>query len=85
MGTIETLTAAVMTSPNLDALIENLNALGIACDDDENGRRPDELCDMTSLPTFGGEDIEIDGVYSWDTDRWLTVDVNGGWVIVPRR
>lgn len=27
--------------------------------------------DMTSLPTFGGDDIDEEGVWSWDEDRCL--------------
>lgn len=87
--TIETLTNAVMTSTNLDALLENLNALADACREDENGLRPDEACDMSSLPAFTSEtDIpENDGAggaYSWDATRRLTLDANGGWIIVDR-
>lgn len=41
--------------------------------------------DMTSLPTFGGEEpADTQGVYSWDTKRLLTDDGDGGYEIVER-
>lgn len=87
---IDTLTASVMASASLDKLLENLHALADACREDENGLRPDEVCDMSSLPLFTDEpDIPendgMGGAYSWDATRRLTLDVNGDWVIVPRR
>lgn len=90
MDTISTLANAVMTSPNLDTLRDNLNALAAACREDENGLRIEEAVDTTSLPLFTEEtDIpENDGhggAYSWDATRLLRPDVNGRWEIVPRR
>lgn len=44
----------------------------------------DESLDVTSLPTFGGEEpADTLNVYSWDAER-LLVDANGEWEIVPR-
>lgn len=38
---------------------------------------------ITELPTFGGEALAIEGVYSWDATHML-VDGAGGWELMAR-
>ncbi len=40
--------------------------------------------DMTSLPTFGGDDIDEEGVWSWDEDRCLIGSCANDMEIVAR-
>lgn len=62
----------------------SLEDLGILlCNATEAGRI-DEI-DTTSLPTFGGPDVEDTmWVYSWDADNCLVPGSEDHWVIYPR-
>lgn len=76
-------------APTLDALAGLLN--GYAADPQLDGRgeplRVDEIYDVTSLPTYGGEEpYDTLGIYSWDETRLLYCDGPDGapWVLGPR-
>ena len=63
---------------SLDDLCEILNEYRESpIDLDEAG------IDTTSLPTFGGQDIDEISVFSWDATRQL-VQAEDGWEVVPR-
>ncbi len=78
-----------MTAIDLFDLCERLNEWAEHIDSDENDAT-DYPCDVTSLPTFGDDDIEdTTDVWSWDATQKLvsgpqisvTMD---GWKIVDR-
>jgi len=40
--------------------------------------------DLSSMPNFGGDDIDELGTFSWDEQNKLIVNDNGNWIIVTR-
>ncbi len=65
--------------------IENATSLVELCDainsfeySHDDGRKLDEIVDMSSLPTFGGDDIDRIGAWSWDADNVLVQDTGTG-------
>jgi hypothetical protein len=79
-------------APTLDDLAALLNGLHseeieLARNCDPTLVRVNERYDLTSLPTYGGEEpADTQGIYSWDADRVLYCDgpQNTPWVISPR-
>lgn len=77
------LTAAIKNATSLDELLSALNAAEATLRETESPLRIDELVDLSSLPTFGGEEPkDTAGVWSWDADRLLVGE--GEWEIVSR-
>jgi hypothetical protein len=77
---------AIENAADLDELCTALNDAREDCDENEH---IDDITDTTELPTFGGEELDGEGIYSWDTTYILTVGdhgtrSDGGWCIVPR-
>ena len=40
--------------------------------------------DMAELPTFGGPDVEMSDVLSWNATEWIVFDESGAFVIEDR-
>jgi len=78
----------IKCSENLSQLLETLRTIEsvLSETDDCDPLRVDELVDVTSLPTYGGEDPENTvGVWSWDETSLLVGE--GSWAdcsIEPR-
>jgi hypothetical protein len=77
-----------MSAGNLDELCERLNECVDAHDAEESISFFDGH-DLSSLPTFGTEIRETEGIYSWDDTRQLVPDYQGTatyskWKIEPR-
>ena len=71
----------ITAATDLDELLEALQDITEALDG--SIARLDELVDLGSLPTYGGEvPGDTEGIYSWDADRVLWGD--SGWYIADR-
>ena len=75
----------IMKSKNLQELCQNLRSFEEFRKNEEYEDRNVADIDISSLPTFGGEAVDIDGVYSWDQDCFLVLDDTDNWEIVERR
>lgn len=77
-----------VTVSSLRDLCDVLREIDLGDDHDHveiNGKR----CSLTSLPVFGGPEVNDPGVYSWDATSLLVDgsnhgDSSQGWQIVPR-
>ena len=71
----------ITAATDLDELLEALQDITEALDG--SIARLDELVDLGSLPTYGGEvPGDTEGIYSWDSGRVLWGDA--GWYIADR-
>jgi hypothetical protein len=76
----ETPEEKILTTSTLEQLLETLLSITATL---PAHRTLEEVVDLTSLPTFGGEEPEdTEGVFSWDKERLLAFDSR--WEIVLR-
>lgn len=75
------LTDAIVEAEDLQDLRDALNAADKYAK--ANAVDVSTIYKSTELPTFGGDDIDDDGVFSWDEDDIL-VQAPDGWEIKPR-
>lgn len=72
--------AYVSSATSLDDLLDRINECDQALSDREanpTGTRVTDVVDMTSLPTFGGQEpADTIGVWSWDESRLLVGEGN---------
>ena len=69
----------ISAAADLDALLDALTSY------EDGSKRLDEVADLPGLPTFGGDEPEdTAGIWSWDADRLLVDDCNGGFAIESR-
>lgn len=72
----------ISEAANLEELLDALRDIEVALADTESDDplcvRVDEMIDVTTLPTYGGEvPSDTTGIWSWDTERVLTGE--GSW------
>lgn len=72
--TMNTISEYVMTSATLAELRNRLieGDRFLSSSEDSDSRTLDELVDLTSLPTFGGQEpADTNGIFSWDENSLL--------------
>ena len=74
------MSAALESVRNADSLAALRDALSVVARD-EQGLEYDRL--LSELPTFGGEELAQEGIYSWDETHVL-VDGASGWELMAR-
>lgn len=77
----------VNAATDLQSLADALNSYDETEEpDDLHHRKLEDYVDLTSLPTFGGSDIDREGIFSWDASNVMypRYGNDGKWIIEPR-
>jgi len=76
------------SSTNLDELLYNISAVYVAAkklrDSGDEHANADEWVDFSELPTFGGDGMYGEGIWSWDEERLLVGQCVDEFEIVDR-